>query len=192
MFYLVLSRNPYLGPLLKMQIPPFPSPGDLPSQGLNSGLLDCRQILSHQGSPTPILRQNKRLVNLELDLSALIIQAWFFATHRTVAHQAPLSVGFSRQEHWSGLPFPSPGVFPTQGLSPVSCTGGRFFTVRTAAAAAAAKSRQSCPTLCNPIDHSPPGSPVPGILQARTLEWVALSFSNAWEWKWSRSFVPDS
>ena len=51
------------------------------------------------------------------------------------------------------------------------------------AAAAAAKSLQSCPTLCDPIDGSPPGFPVPGILQARTLEWVAISFSNAWEWK---------
>ena len=51
------------------------------------------------------------------------------------------------------------------------------------AAAAAAKSLQSCPTLCDPIDGSPPGSPVPGILQARTLEWVAISFSNAWKWK---------
>ena len=48
-----------------------------------------------------------------------------------------------------------------------------------AAAAAAAKSLQLCPTLCDPIDGSPPGSPVPGILQARTLEWVAISFSNA-------------
>ena len=48
-----------------------------------------------------------------------------------------------------------------------------------AAAAAAAKLLQSCPTLCDPIDSSPPGSPVPGILQARTLEWVAISFSNA-------------
>ena len=48
---------------------------------------------------------------------------------------------------------------------------------------AAAKSLQSCPTLCNPIDGSPPGFPVPGILQARTLEWVAISFSNAWKWK---------
>jgi len=47
------------------------------------------------------------------------------------------------------------------------------------AAAAAAKSLQSCPTLCDPIDGSPPGFPVPGILQARTLEWVAISFSNA-------------
>ena len=49
--------------------------------------------------------------------------------------------------------------------------------------AAAAKSLQSCLTLCDPIDSSPPGSPVPGILQARTLEWVAISFSNAWKWK---------
>ena len=49
--------------------------------------------------------------------------------------------------------------------------------------AAAAKSLQSCPTLCDPIDGSPPGSAVPGILQARTLEWVAISFSNAWNWK---------
>ena len=46
-----------------------------------------------------------------------------------------------------------------------------------------AKSHQSCPTLCNPIDSSPSGSPVPGILQARTLEWVAISFSNVWKWK---------
>ena len=52
-----------------------------------------------------------------------------------------------------------------------------------AAAAAAFKSLQSCPTLRDPIDGSPPGSPVPGILQARTLEWVAISFSNAWKWK---------
>ena len=59
-------------------------------------------------------------------------------------------------------------------------------------AAAAAKSLQSCPTLCDPIDSSPPGSTVPGILQARTIEWVAISFSNAWKWKWSRSVVSDS
>ena len=50
-------------------------------------------------------------------------------------------------------------------------------------AATAAKSLQSCPTLCDPIDSSPPGSPVPGILQARKLEWVAISSSNAWKWK---------
>ena len=66
----------------------------------------------------------------------------------------------------------------TEGL------GGLSLFVRSvcedaAAAAAAAKSLQSCRTLCDPIDGSPPGSPVPGILQARTLEWVAVSFSNA-------------
>ena len=58
---------------------------------------------------------------------------------------------------------------------------------KTSAATATAKSLQSCLTLCDPIDGSPPGAPVPGILQARTLEWVAISFSNAW--KWSHSVV---
>ena len=62
-------------------------------------------------------------------------------------------------------------------ITRVSCISDRFFTI------AAAKSLQSCPTLCDPIDGSPPGFPVPGILQARTLEWVAFSFSNAWKWK---------
>ena len=57
------------------------------------------------------------------------------------------------------------------------------FSVALLLTAAAAKSLQSCPTLCDPIDGSPPGSPVPGILQARTLEWVAISLSSAWKWK---------
>ena len=57
------------------------------------------------------------------------------------------------------------------------------FTCFYNVAAVAAKSLQSCLTLCDPIDGSPSGSPVPGILQARTLEWVAISFSNAWKWK---------
>ena len=56
-----------------------------------------------------------------------------------------------------------------------------FNPAAAAAAAAAAKLFQSCPTLCDPRDGSPPGSPIPGILQARTLEWVAISFSNAWK-----------
>ena len=73
----------------------------------------------------------------------------------TAHHQAPLSMGFSRQEYWSGWPFPSPSIVT---------------------AATAAKSLQSCPTLCDPRDGSLPGSSVPGILQARTLEWVAISF----------------
>ena len=66
-----------------------------------------------------------------------------------------------------------------------------LFIILNIPAAAAAKSLQSCPTLCDPIDISPPGSPSPGILQARTLEWVAISFSNAWKWK-SESEVAQS
>ena len=102
-----------------------------------------------------------------------------------VAHQALLSMGFCRQEYWSGLPCPLPGYLSDPGIDLVSPTSpslaGGFFT--TAAAAAAAKSLQLCPTLCDPIAGSPPGSSVPGILQARALEWVAISFSNAWKWR---------
>ena len=66
--------------------------------------------------------------------------------------------------------------------------------IAAAAAAVAAKSLHSCPTLCDPIDGSPPGSPIPGILQARILEWVAISFSNAWKLKskLSRLVLSDS
>ena len=83
---------------------------------------------------------------------------------------------------------------PRSGLQhPASCRGKSSLcllrachvpgTMPSTLYAAAAKSLQSCPTLCDPIDGSPPGSPVPGTLQARTLEWVAISFSNAWKWK---------
>ena len=66
-------------------------------------------------------------------------------------------------------------------LSTLSVSLGQVLTLSrgSTAAAAAAKSLYSCPTLCNPRDSSPPGSPIPGILQARTLEWVAISFSKA-------------
>ena len=60
---------------------------------------------------------------------------------------------------------------------------GCWFSRYRVESTAAAKLLQLCPTLCDPIDGSPPGSPVPGILQARTLEWVAISFSSAWKWK---------
>ena len=65
----------------------------------------------------------------------------------------------------------------------IGCFLKYLLQAAAAAAAAAAKSLQLCPKLCDPIDSSPPGSAVPGILQARTLEWVAISFSNAWKWK---------
>ena len=62
-------------------------------------------------------------------------------------------------------------------------TSGKLRIKPRASDPSAAESLQSCPTLCNPIDGSPPDSPIPEILQARTLEWVAISFSNAWKWK---------
>ena len=76
---------------------------------------------------------------------------WLCATPETAAHQAPLSLGFSRQEHWSGLPFPSP--------------------MRESEVA------QSCLTLSDPMDCSLPGSSIHGIFQARVLEWGAIAFS---------------
>ena len=116
------------------------------------------------------------------------------ATPRTVVH------GDSPGKYWSRLPCPPPVDLLNPGVEPRSPTWQAdslpsdyrgsprqhltylyFHGFHTAAAAA--KSLQSCPTLCDPIEGSPPGSPVPGILQARTLEWVAISFSNAWKWK---------
>ena len=117
--------------------------------------------------------------------------------------------GFSRQEHWSGFLFPSPmhesekwkgchsvlsicsgpqGLQPTRLLRPCDfpgkSTGVRCHQLHIYIYIYiyAAKSLQSCPTLCDPVDGSPAGSPVPGILQARTLERVAFSFSNARKW----------
>ena len=77
------------------------------------------------------------------------------ATPQTAAHQAPPSLGFSRQEHWSGLPFPSP-MHERKSESEVT---------------------QSCPILSDPMDCSSPGSSVHGIFQARVLEWGAIAFS---------------
>ena len=107
-----------------------------------------------------------------------------FVAPWTAAHQAPLSMGFPRQEYWNGVPFPPSENLPDSGIEPVSpALAGRFFTTKLPGKptllSAAAKSLQSCPTLCKPIDSSPPGSSIPGILQARILEWVAISISNA-------------
>ena len=74
-------------------------------------------------------------------------------------------------------------LLPLRQVSNLSRFGTRGRRTGNSPSAAAAKSLQSSPTLCDPIDGSPPGSPIPGVLKARTLEWVAVSFSNAWKWK---------
>ena len=110
-------------------------------------------------------------------------QLCLFAAVWSVALQACLSMAFYWQEYWSGLPFPSPGDFSDPGFKPMSplspALAGGFFNTAPPAAAAAAKLLQSCPTLCDPKEGSPPGSPIPGILQAKTLEWIAIAFSTA-------------
>ena len=86
-------------------------------------------------------------------------------------------------EYWSELPCPPSGDHPNPGIEPTSLKSPVFqesslLLTPPAAAAVAAKSLQTCPTLCDPIDSSPKGSALPGILQARTLEWVVIFFSN--------------
>ena len=134
-----------------------------------------------------------------------------FATLWTVAHQASLSMGFSRQEYWSGLPCPPPGNLPYPGIEPgfpalqvdsllseswekpygsmheskiqergqVWCL--LFGNLLSSGSSSNWKSEsivtQLCPTLCDPMDCSPPGFSIHGIFQARILEWVAISFS---------------
>ena len=90
---------------------------------------------------------------------------------------------FSRLCYWPKDDFQLPLALRVLSSHDRGVDGGSIgqmaLYLTAAAAAAAAKSLQSCPTLCDPIDGSPRGSPIPGILQARTLEWVAISFSNA-------------
>ena len=112
------------------------------------------------------------------------------ATLWTIARKAPLSMGFSKQEYCSGLPCSSPGDLPDSGIELTSLMslafGGRFFTTSTTwealLDACESEVAQSCPTLCNPMDYSPPGSCVHGILWARILEWVAMLFSRGSSW----------
>ena len=102
-------------------------------------------------------------------------------------------MGVSRQEYWSGFSCPPPGDLSDPGIEPATPVSHTLQvhssplshqgSLKTKYAAAAAKSLQLCLTLCDPIDGSPRGSPIPGILQAITLEWVAISSSNAWKWK---------
>ena len=90
----------------------------------------------------------------------------------------PSSRGSSQPRDWTHIFYVS--CIGRWVLCHKHCLGS---PVNTHCPHAASKSLQSCPTLCDPIDSSPPGSPIPGILKTRTLEWVAISFSNAWKWK---------
>ena len=107
--------------------------------------------------------------------------------HRQILHYLSHQ-GSSGILEWVAYPF-SRGSSQPRNQTRLSCIAGGFFTRRATREAherwstATAKSLQSCPTLCDPIDGSSPGSPVPWIIQARTLEWGAISFSNAWKWK---------
>ena len=116
---------------------------------------------------------------------------WLFVTLWAVACQDPLSMGFSRQTRVGCNFLLPPGYLPDPGIEPVSPVGPalqvdssslellhcRWIFLSLEPTDAAAKSPQSCLTLCDPIDGSPPGSTIPGILQARTLEWVLSNLS---------------
>ena len=101
----------------------------------------------------------------------------FFATLWSVARQAPLSTGFSRQEHWSGLPCPPPGIFLTQEWNPL-LVSLPFWQVGSLPLSttweAQSEAAHLCPAVCDPTDCSPPACSVNGSHQARTLEWVAM------------------
>ena len=106
---------------------------------------------------------------------------WLFVTLWTVPHQTSLSMGFSRQEYWSGSLCPSPGELPTQGLNlgPPQCRQILYHWATWEVPfwyESEGEVAQSCLTLCNPMDCSLPGSSVHGIFQTRILEWVAISF----------------
>ena len=109
-------------------------------------------LLHWQVGSLPFVPPGKPLGSLLLLLSHFS-HAQLCATQQTAVHQARPSLGFSRQEHWSGLPFPSP-MHESQSESEVA---------------------QYCPTLCDPMDCSPPSSSVHGIFQARVLEWGAIA-----------------
>ena len=119
------------------------------------------------------------LVFTSKDKNSLIKMWWEFKKTKTPPqNQFPL-IFLTNQDFKTYKQQPRPSHCDRQFFKNLK----HFFPLKARLAATAAKSLQSCPTLCSPIDGSPPGSPVPGILQVRTLEWVAISFSNAWKWK---------
>ena len=157
--------------------------GIFPMQGSNPGFPLCRWILyqlSHKGSPRIQAKlKNTGVGNLSLLQGIFPTQE----SNRVLLHCRWILYqlshkGSSRILEWVTSLLQR--IFPTQGLNRGLLHCRRIlYQLSYWGSPAAAKSLQSCPTLCDPIDGSPPGSPIPGILQARTLEWVAISFSNA-------------
>ena len=141
--------------------------GIFPTQESNWSLLHCRRILyqlSYEGSSVPYV--NKYIFQI-------ISVYWCFVFSTTILTSINIFDIHTQRERDVYIHTNKTTIFfflaVQRGLQDLSSP--------------AAKSLQLCPTLCDPIDGSPPGSSVPGILQARTLEWVAISFSNAWKWK---------
>ena len=133
-------------------------------------------ILDYLTFLVPFPKHMNRLIFLFLPLINKYFISWIYLQLLNIFH---LSTGATLRQSW--------GTLMEAFLYLIWWLGGEnTFPDRLcshAAAAAAAKSLQSCPALCDPTDSSLPGSSVPGILQARVLEWVAISFSNAWKWK---------
>ena len=105
----------------------------------------------------------------------LLSRVWLLATPRTTVYRAPPSMGFSRQEFWSGVPLPATKHHP----SPQSLRPKKHHIFLPSCCVVT----KSCPTVCNTMDCSLPGPFVHENFQARILEWVGISFSNAWKWK---------
>ena len=119
-------------------------------------------------------------------MAAVTIGSDFGAPKNKVWPLFPLFSHLFPMKLWDQMPWSSFSEFWVLNQlfhSLLSTSSKGFLVLLHFLLAAAAKSLQLCPPLCDPIDGSPPGSPVPGILQARTLDWVAISFSNAWKWK---------
>ena len=143
-----------------------------------------KSLLQHHSSKASILRHSA-FFTVQLSHPYMTTGKTIALTRRTFAHKV-MSLLFNMLSILVITFLPRSKCLLTSWLQSPSAvilepifSGGREVLPQARSKGLAAKSLQSCPTLCNPVDGSPPGSPVPGILQTRTLEWVAISFSNA-------------